>query len=86
MRCADAVRSPGDAVQVLRAPPTGAPLPGASLLGPLASAVGAGLGAVVGRGGGGSSGGGAMRDPPLVLEWVGTSPKSFPLQLKQAGR
>ncbi|KAG2452841.1 hypothetical protein HYH02_002187 [Chlamydomonas schloesseri] len=73
--------------QVLRAPPTGGPLPGASLLGPLASAMGAGLGAMVGRGDAGvGTGGGVMRDPPLVLEWVGTSPKSFPLQLKQAGR
>lgn len=36
--------------------------------------------------GGGGSGGGAYRDPPLVTGWVGSSPKSFPLQLKQAGR
>ncbi|KAG2499700.1 hypothetical protein HYH03_002635 [Edaphochlamys debaryana] len=42
------------------------------------------LGRMVGAGAGG--GGGGWREPPRAVELVGSSPKSFPLQLKQAGR
>lgn len=66
--------------KVLRDPP--ANQPPAALAGALGSL--ASLTAQVA--GGGGSGGGAYRDPPLVTGWVGSSPKSFPLQLKQAGR
>ncbi|GFR49857.1 hypothetical protein Agub_g11958 [Astrephomene gubernaculifera] len=74
--------------KALRDPPSSA-LPGSSfsssassLLGPLGS-LAASLGAAAGGSGPGSS---AFQQPPLVVEWAGGRPRSFPLQLKQAGR
>ena len=39
-----------------------------------------------GGGESGNSGGNDFRQPPLVTGWVGGPPRSFPLQLRHAGR
>jgi ubiquinone biosynthesis monooxygenase Coq6 len=60
----------------------GGALSSTPIVGPLAAGAMSSLG-----GGGGEAGqGGYWRAPPLVEGWVGSSPKSFPLQMQHSGR
>jgi ubiquinone biosynthesis monooxygenase Coq6 len=67
---------------------TGA-LSSASIVGPLLGGAASSLG-VLGGGAAaaeaGGQGGSSWRAPPLVQGWVGSSPKSFPLQMQHSGR
>ncbi|GLC55658.1 hypothetical protein PLESTB_001011700 [Pleodorina starrii] len=72
--------------KALRDPPTSA-TPGTvtSLLGPIATSLER-LRPLLPGSGSGSDPGSGFQEPPMVLGWAGGSPRSFPLQLKQAGR
>jgi ubiquinone biosynthesis monooxygenase Coq6 len=61
----------------------GGALSSAPLVGPLIGGAVSSLGGAAAEAGSSSS---SWRAPPLVQGWVGTSPKSFPLQMQHSGR
>lgn len=83
----------GAVLQGLGSARSSAPVVGPMLGGAVASVAGGGAGGG-GFGGGvgvvgaetGGSGTSTWRAPPMVQGWVGSSPKSFPLQLQHSGR